>query len=356
MLNDVTILLTGTGAPGAPSIIKCLRKNNERNIRIVGVDMSEKASARRMVDTFYVVPPAGDPLFIQSIIDICKKEKVQVIIPLVTRELALFAKEKAVFEDKYGVKVSVMSYDSLIIVNNKASLLSKMKDLGMPTPDFKVVHSVVEIKTAASELGYPQKAICIKGAEGNGSRGVRIVDENRSMYDMLFFDKPSSMYISFHDLILALSERPSIPEMLVMEYLPGQEYGVDALCDNGEILFISGRYNTSVNSSIPQACVTENRIEPIAIAESLINKLQLDGNVNFDFKYDQNGNAQLIEINPRLSATITAYAPSGINYPYLRIKQLIGEELPDCKLKTGIIMQRRYSEVFFDDNGEEIDW
>lgn len=39
MLTPITVLLTGCGAPGAPSIIEYLRKNGERDIRIVSVDI-----------------------------------------------------------------------------------------------------------------------------------------------------------------------------------------------------------------------------------------------------------------------------------------------------------------------------
>ena len=42
MENTVTVLMTGAGAPGAPGIIRCLRKNGERSIRIVGVDMNRE--------------------------------------------------------------------------------------------------------------------------------------------------------------------------------------------------------------------------------------------------------------------------------------------------------------------------
>ena len=88
MLTDICVLLTGAGAPGAPGIIKCLRKNGERDIRIVGVDMNENATGRKLVDAFYKVPAGKDPAFLSCILDICKKESVQVVMPLVTRELS----------------------------------------------------------------------------------------------------------------------------------------------------------------------------------------------------------------------------------------------------------------------------
>ena len=78
-MKDLNLLLTGAGAPGAPSIIKCLRKNGERTIRIVGVDMNEKSNGRRLVDVFYQVPPARDEGYIDAILKICDREKIDIV-------------------------------------------------------------------------------------------------------------------------------------------------------------------------------------------------------------------------------------------------------------------------------------
>ena len=355
MLKPINVLLTGAGAPGAPSIIKCLRKNGEREIRLVGVDMNEKSNGRKLVDVFYQVPPAKDEGYIDAVLDICGKEKIDVIMPLVTRELLKYARCRKLFEE-WGIVVSVDDYDILSVINNKANLMEKMRELGMETPEFRVVETADELERAAYALGYPDCAVCVKGAEGNGSRGVRIIDPNKSLYDLFFNEKPTSMYISFRELMDVMRERESIPRMLVMEYLPGQEYGVDALCDKGRVLYMAGRYNYAVNSSIPQGCILEAREEPFAIAGEIIQKLGISGNINFDFIYDRNDKPRLIEINPRLSATIASYAPAGVNFPYLRIKQLLGEPIDGYAWKQGVMMQRRYSEIFFAPDGSEIPW
>lgn len=355
MAKDICVLLTGCGAPGAPGIIKCLRKNGERNIRIVGVDMNENAGGRGLVDVFYTIPAAKDEEFIPAILDICGKEKVDVVEPIVTRELMKFAKAKPLF-DSEGIKVVVMAPETLEIVNNKAHLLYEMKKVGISTPDFVIVHTLDELIEACKTLGYPEKAICVKGAVGNGSRGVRIVDAAVSKYDLFFNEKPNSMYISYDELIRTLGERPGIPEMLVMEYLPGEEFGVDVLCDNGRVICEVGRYNYSVNSSIPQGCIIEEREQPFKLARQICEAFMIDGNANFDFKYNCDGEAMLIEINPRLSATIVSYAAAGINLPYFGIKHLLGEELPKYKINNGTRMSRRYQETFFDKEGNVIEW
>ena len=66
---------------------------------------------------FYTVPSAEKEDFLPAVLDICRRESVQVVIPIVTRELMKFARARAEFE-ALGAKVSVMmsrtSWRSLI--------------------------------------------------------------------------------------------------------------------------------------------------------------------------------------------------------------------------------------------------
>lgn len=103
-MKECTVLMTGCGAPGAPGIIRCLRKNGERDIRIVAVDRNENAGARDLVDAFYSVPSAEKEDFLPAVLDICRRESVQIVIPIVTRELMKFARARAEFE-ALGAKV-----------------------------------------------------------------------------------------------------------------------------------------------------------------------------------------------------------------------------------------------------------
>ena len=49
--------------------------------------------------------------------------------------------------------------------------------------------------------------------------GIRMLNANISRFDLFFEQKPNSMFISYEELIRTLSERETMPEMLVMEYL-----------------------------------------------------------------------------------------------------------------------------------------
>ena len=355
-MKPITVLITGCGAPGAYGIIKCLRNNGERDIRIIGVDMNPNAGAKDMVDVFYTVPAAKDNDFINKILQICIKEKVEIILPIVTRELMKFALNKKLFEMN-GIKVSVMNPETLGLVNNKANLLSEMKRLGLLTPEFEVVNTLDELIRACKKLGYPNKAICVKAAEGNGSRGVRILNPFISRYELFFNEKPNSMYMSYEELINTLKEKKEIPQMIIMEYLSGTEYSLDVLADNGSIVSSVCRKGIKVVTSNMMSLVIDENKSVISICNEVVNRFQLEGNLGFDIIFDRDQVIPyIIEINPRLTAGIVAGAAAGVNLPYLGIKKLLGEKLPESKSIIGTKMVRRYEEVFYDPLGKKIEW
>ena len=353
-LDTVRILMTGAGAPGYPSILNCLRNNGERELFIVGVDMNPMATCRLKVDKFYQVPVASDPVFIDKVLEICKEEKIQVLISIVTRDVELFAAAKNRFGE-VGTIVSVMDYKPLHIANNKGMLLTAMKKGGLPTPDFRVVLTPEELEKAVYELGYPRESVVIKPTFGNGSRGVRILDANKSRYDQFFKEKPNSQYMRFEELKDIIAERNEIPEMVVMEYLPNEEISVDILAEHGETVCFSCRQGVVISSIMVSSIIKFNE-EAIELAKKITKLLNLDGNIGFDMKVDKNGRPQLMEINPRLPAGVVNTVVAGVNMPYLRIKQVLGEEILDCHVTEGYMMQFRNEEVLYNPDGSLVDW
>lgn len=353
-MNTVRILMTGNGAPGCSSILNCLRNNGERDLYIVGVDMNPMAVCRSKVDKFYQVPAAADPSFIDAVLNICKTEKIQILISIVTRELELFAAAKRRFAE-IGTIISTMDQEPLHIANNKGSLLTAMREAGLPVPAFRVVYDPNELQDAVYELGYPELPVVVKPTFGNGSRGTRILNAQKSRYDLFFKEKPNSQYMRLEELLDIVSERNEIPEMMVMEYLPNEEISVDVLADHGKVLYISARKGRVI-SSIMVSSIVERNIAAIDIASKVVSLLRLDGNIDFDMKCGINGYPYIMEINPRLPAGVAVQAMAGINFPYLRIKQLLGEPLPNCTVTEGYQMQFMNKELIYSPEGRIMHW
>lgn len=343
--RDLTVLVSACGAQFMPGLADCLKQNGERNIRIIGTDMDIDKTVLQMVDKLYQVPRATDSFYVDRLLEICSKEKVDVIMPFMSAELIPLIDRKGEFEE-IGVKVSVSDKYSVEITNNKYRFYAFLKEQGLPVPKFARVAKADDLVPACEACGYPNNAVCVKATELSGSRGIRIIKPGVSKYDLLFGEKPNSFFTTMEELQATLMEKETMPEMMAMEYLPGEEGSVDLLAENGKILYMAYRESNVNLHSIPQVSTLAENREAYEIAEKVICALGLTGNADLDFKNDAEGHPVLMEINPRIAATMKIFKEGGLNLPYLRIKQLLGEELPEVKVNYGIKMKRRFLEMF----------
>lgn len=239
-------------------------------------------------------------------------------------------------------------------MNNKLHAYDYFKSYNLQVPKYIPVHTVEEFVIGCKEFGYPNQPICIKLVSNSGSRGVRIIDAKRDRYQLFAHEKPNSFFTSYEDMLSILSSVSTLDEMMLVEYMPGNEYTVDLLAENGEVLYMVGRENVVSLMSIAQKSVVARIDSAYEICRKIVKLLNYSGNIGFDFMKNSDGVPVLMDINPRLTATVSVIAAAGVNLPYLRIKQLLGEELPDCHVDYGTTLVRRYGEYLVDSKGKEI--
>jgi len=345
-LSEINVLLTGVGAPGAPGIIKSLRLVNERNISIIGVDSDIKNSiGRGLVDKFSQISNADDPNFIEDLLDISKKNKVDVIVPLVTKELFKLSLNSSTFSEN-GIKVIVSDYDKLKLVNNKYELMNFAKQISIPVPDFRLVDSIEDFISKCYELGYPEKTICFKPPISNGMRGFRILNDSEDKMNSLINEKPNNVFIGFNEFINIARQSSYFPELLLMEYLPGQEYSVDALANGKQSICVIPRTREKIKMGISFVGETIFHKEIINYSEKIIEHLGLFGNIGFQFKEDEFGKPKIIESNPRVQGTIILCTASGYNMVYNAIKIALNEKPIQYKIDWNVKMIRYWDEIF----------
>ena len=344
-LKDITVLITAAGNVYMPGTTRCLRENGERNIRLVGADMNDDPTMLEMFDVYYPVPRGDSPEYVDVLLDICARERVDVILPIMSVELEALAANRKKFE-QIGTQVSVSDLVPLRIANNKLSLFDYMVEKGFPCAGYRAVKSADTLYQAALDLGYPDVPVCVKTTSGSGSRGFRILDAKLSKYDILFHQKPTSCYTTLDELMEILRSAESIPEMMVMEYLPGTEYTVDLLADHGKVLYNCCREGLLMENSIMLDGIIVDAKQVLDRCAEVVEALGLDGNIGFDVRERADGTAMIMECNPRITAGIAAFHAAGVNLPYLCIKKLLGEALPAVEPRFGTKMKRRYTEMY----------
>lgn len=365
LVGSIAVLVTGAGSPGAPGVVKSLRVGGAAasgvagttptQVRIIGVDMKDSPVARQLSDAFYVVPPATDPAFIPLIADICRRERIDVVLPMVSAELVVLAKNRELLEQA-GCRVSVSSPDALAVAINKGRLYRFLDCAGIGVPEFRVVKSAEQLLSAIHNLGYPTHPVCFKPIIGDGSRGFHILDPHRNSAHHLFNEKPNSAYLSYSELTLALQSVRRIPPLLVMEYLPGDEYSVDLLARPGQVLTSVPRLREATVGGITTRGLVPDVTDVSDVMEcatSVVEALRLYGNIGVQVRRDVSGGVKVIEVNPRLQGTVVHCTGAGVNLPYLAVKLAL--DLPirqeELRIRWGTRVTRYWAEVFTDADG-----
>ncbi|MDX9727674.1 MAG: ATP-grasp domain-containing protein [Bacteroidales bacterium] len=354
-LRDIRVFITGAGAPGAPGIIKSLRAVTERKIVILGGDANlNHAVGAGLLDKSFRIPFAESPDYVDTLLGICFAEKVDVIIPLVTRELMVFATNKRRFSEK-GIAVSVSDEGPLLTANNKYLLMKYCEENNIPAPQFHLVKTLAEFRDAASQLGYPAEKICFKPPVSNGQRGFRIIEDSQNRLKALLNEKPNNVFISFDEFVSMCSVADFFPELIVMEYLPGDEYSVDVIVDNGRFISAIPRSRDFIKMGISFAGTVVYDEEIIHYSRLIVEGLKLNGNIGLQFKRDKNNVPKIIESNPRVQGTIVLCTAAGENMVYEAVKIALNEKFNIPDIKWGMKMIRYWDELFLDINGNKIE-
>ena len=347
-MNKINILITGGGSPGIMGTIYSLRNNyDQRDIKIICTDIKSDCIGRYVADKFYQIERASNTKQdLNDIISISKAEKVDIILPQNTAELAALSKNQSRLLDA-GTKVIISSYDNLIRANSKHKLLEVCKKIEIPHPDYYLIKDKNDLIAKAEKLGWPDNPVLIKHPNLNGSRGIRILDENMDYKDLFYNQKPTSMYTKLDDFLKITGD--NFTPLLVMEYLPGEEVSIDVFRDSKNFISIP-RVRDEIRSGISFKNSAVKRSDLIRYSKELSESLDLKFCFGFQFKYDSNGIPKILECNPRVQGTMVFSTIMGANMIYSSIKSCLGEDIPQFSINWDTKLLRYWGVVGLNNN------
>ena len=319
-MKPITVMVTASGAPGTAALLRALRENGEREVRLVGTDMSERAVGRHLCDAFHVVPGGADTAFPDAMLDVAKRESVDAILPQSSFDLEGLAEHV----DRFPMPVLVSSPDAIHRSNDKAETYAMLHRLGVPAPEFRRVNGAHEVDAAARELGYPDRPVCFKPVFSSGSRGFRILDPTVDRAHQLLNERPGSVSMRLEEAVELLPDEGG-PDLLVMELATGGERTIDGIGDGREIVLGHAKTREAMRAGLAMYFVTLDDPELMRIGNQLVEELAIEHFFNIQLVGDQ-----VIEINPRIS---TIVYQEDFNLPYLGVKRALGE-ITDDELRT----------------------
>lgn len=349
-MSKKIILITAASGEGFPSFGRYLKRLG-KDFRIIGVSPEKETMGFTFIDKGYFVSQSGDKNYISDLLTICKKEKVRILIPVDPKELVLIAGSKNKFE-KIGTLVLLSSLESIQIAEDKEKFFIFCKEKEIPVPDFIKAKSYKDFRKAVFQLGYPEKAVCFKPKISSGTRGFRVLSSKHNRLHSLLKDHPGSVMADFFEVCSILKAAKHFPEILVMEFLPGKEYTVDILANNGEAQIIIPRTRDKIllGGSFLGQVVKEEEI--IKHSKKIVEGLNLNTIVGIQFRKDEKGALKAIEVNPRIQGATLLSVAAGVDIVHLAIKNALGESWKKPKIKWGTRMFRYFDEIYQNEKGK----
>lgn len=339
------LIPSGAGAPGFAGIFHCLKM--EPDLTVLAGDMDPKAYGRKLADDFFLVPASNNPGYADFILELALKKKVNFILPVTTRELLPLAEADSIFS-RHGIRLISSPIQALRVANNKANTYEKLAGAGLPHPYFNKVNTLEALISEANKLISRQRVI-FKPAVGNGSRGFGIIrSRSESQRRNLLLEKPGNPLYRMEELPFLLPDKFDT-DMLVCEYLPGQEYSVDVLADHGRVRYALVRTREQMIGGISVRGRFEKHEGILSQTEQICALVNLHGPVGMQFRLREDSTPILLEINPRLQGTASSSIGAGVNLPLdaLRLEQGKQVQGSASAIRWGVEFSRHWNELFF---------
>lgn len=288
--------------------------------KVVGTDTNAYNPASKFVDKFYEVPKYYENNYINSVIDICNKENIKLLIPLYEKEFDLLCRKRNTLEN-LGVKLLLSDSNIINICNDKLNTYTFFKKYKILTPE---IYSNCSKEDAEKVL-----PIVIKPIDGMGSKGVYIA---KSYEEMCFFKK-------------------YVENSMLQKFVSGTEYTIDVLCDfDGNIISAVPRQRIEVIAGEVSKSKTIKDDNIISKTKQVIEALNKEGKVIGPITVQcilNKGNPYFIEINCRFGGGVPLTFEAGVNYSYYLSQMINGNKCDNIIGDFKEITMLRYDEAVF---------
>lgn len=319
-------LMLSVGRRG--ELLRNFRQSIDQDSRIVATDLSPFAPALYFADKQYLVPRINDPTYIDTILEICKKEKINVVSTFIDPEIEILAKNRALFS-KIGVELLVPYEETATLCFDKYAMYVYLSEHKIPTV---MTWGTIEEFCDSYGKGKVEFPVFVKPRTGSGSVGARKIFSCESLEDAMRGD--SSLIIQ---------------EFMDCKDLDADVY-IDTISHEAVAAFSKKKLETRTGGASKTVSFKDDKL--FDFITRIVKLFKFNGPVDMDFFY-KNGQYYLSEINPRFGGAYLHAYGAGVDFIKLIEKNLNGEvnnpNLGDYD--EGVVMMM-YDSVVIKKNGE----
>lgn len=311
------VLVTGADTTAALAITRSLGKNGIDVICSDSKKNSKSFYSKYCKNKFIYPSPDDQPKeFIEALSKNVIENDYDVLFPVNDTDMFLVSK----YSNKFlpYVKIAMNDHQTFMKVLDKSITIQLASKLNIPVPETIFIESLEELNKVSELLKYPvvikskQSSTCISKKIIRGGT-IRVASKEE------FIQKYRELHMQN-------------PFPLIQEYVHGDEIGIFVLFNKGELKAIFSHLRIrSTNPLGGASCFRKSinvDLDMQNYAIKLLREMKWEGVAMVEFKVDSKEKIpKLMEINGRFWGSLQLAVSSGVDFPYLLFKTIIGENI-----------------------------
>lgn len=292
----IKVLVLGVGGNVSQGIIKALLKSHI-DMRLIGACISSNSAGLYMCDEAYLSPYAYETGFMDWLIELCNKCRIDIVFTGVEENIRRIARDIDDFRSRTRAVFISSSYEQLLIGQDKLQTACWLKENGCNYPVFCSLENRTDTENLVKKAGFP---LIAKPRNGKSAQGIYVIHNQQEL-----------------DAISGLDH------YVLQEYVgnDNSEYTVGCYCSrNGKLMDVIIMRRRLKNGTTVWAEVVEN--EKIRKeAEKICKAYRPKGPLNIQMRVDNSGRPVCFELNVRFSGTTAMRA----NFGYCDVEAMLRE-------------------------------
>lgn len=270
-------------------LLNDFKKTLGKESKIIATDLSPYAPALCFADAHYIVPRIDSDNYIDIILDICKKEKINAITTFIDPEIEILANNRDRFED-IGVEVLAPYKETAVLCFDKYRMYEYLKKNNIPTVETWDNFDSFYKSFESGEFTFP---VFVKPRTGSGSVGARKITNIESLKEALLIDS----------------------SLIIQEYMDCEDFDADVYIDTISHKAVAAFSKRKLESRIGGASKTISFKDEklFDFISRIVEMFKFNGPVDMDFFY-KDGKYYLSEINPRFGGAYLHAYGAGIDF------------------------------------------
>lgn len=303
-------------------LLKDFRKTLPADSVLVATDNSKYAPALYYADKQYIVPKINDPDYIDIVLDICRKEKINAVTTLIDPEIEILAKNRSRFET-IGVEVLAPYEETAHLCFDKYEMFKHLTEVGIPTVRTWGSYQEFSDSYQKGEVQFP---VFVKPRTGSGSVGAHKVEDAQQLEQDMKMD---------NTLI--------VQEFMNCEDLDADVY-IDTISHEAVSAFSKRKIEMRIGGASKTISFKDERL--FVFIQQIVKTMKFNGPVDMDFFY-RDGVYYLSEVNPRFGGAYLHAYGAGVDFIQLIDNNLRGitNEPSFGEYEEGVVMMMYDSAV-----------